>query len=125
MLQTAATTPGFIDRTGLTAVCNATEDGPDAEALCLGYITGSVDQLLSSQARRPAGRRTICLPTSLSPDDVRMAIVAALNRMAADPSVEGESPIAAASVIRRTLEATYPCVTVTKLRAHGKEERTR
>ena len=96
--------PGFIDGTRLATLCSPT--APDAEAsrsLCLGYVVGSVDQLLARQARRPFLRHTICLPKDLPAEQLVETIERHLIRY---PRVQDS---AASAVIRDALEARYPC----------------
>jgi hypothetical protein len=92
----------FVDAHRLIALCNAS--GPDASSgrsLCLGYIVGSVDQLLAQQARR--GRATICPPAGFKADDALVAVVAhARYATAADA-------MSAAGFVRFALEDAYPC----------------
>ncbi|TAJ71993.1 MAG: hypothetical protein EPO51_12835 [Phenylobacterium sp.] len=96
------THPGFVDAAQLAAICSA--DGPEAEgprALCLGYVTGAVDQLLARvPGRRPA---TVCPPADLTPK----AAVDAVMRYARFAAT-GKG-IGAADFVRFALERAYPC----------------
>lgn len=100
----APSVSGFMDGAQLNALCNARQ--PDAEAsapLCLGYIAGSVDQLLARQARRPTLQRTICLPKNLPVDELADVVAKHLRRF---PQVRS---FAASAVVRQALEVYYPC----------------
>ena len=97
-----ATHPGFVDAAQLNAVCHA--EGPDAaaaRALCLGYVTGAVDQILA----RTSSRRlpTVCLPADLTPKAALDAVLR-YDRFAA--SAKG---VGAADFVRFALERAYPC----------------
>ena len=92
----------FLDAQHLMSLCSAS--GPDASSarsLCLGYIVGSVDQLLARQTRR--GRATICPPPGFKADDALASVVGhARYATAADA-------MPAAGFVRFALEDTYPC----------------
>jgi hypothetical protein len=99
-----AMVPGFIDGDRLAALCSPIAPDPEAShSLCLGYVVGSVDQLLARQARRPALGRSICLPKDLSAEQLVEVTEKHLTR---HPKVRGS---AASAVIRDALEARYPC----------------
>lgn len=94
--------PGFIDAARLAALCGAA--GPDsqsARSLCLGYVVGSVDQLMALQARR--GRATVCLPKDLTAESAMKAVVRH-SRYASTATGVG-----AAGFVRLALEQAYPC----------------
>jgi len=96
------THPGFVDAAQLAAVCTAA--GPEAgssQALCLGYVTGVVDQLLA----RPPGRRpaTVCPPSDFTP---KAAVEAVLRHVRFATTARG---IGAADFVRFALERAYPC----------------
>jgi hypothetical protein len=93
---------GFFDAPRLVALCNAT--GADAESgrsLCLGYIVGSLDQLLARQAA--TGDDTVCPPADLT---ARQALATVMHR---EDLVEAGRGAAAASFIQLALEQAYPC----------------
>ena len=100
----APTHPGFVDAAQLAAVCTA--DGPEAanqRALCLGYVTGSLDQLLArSSGRRPP---TVCPPADLTP---KAALDAVLRYVRYATTAKG---VGAADFVRFSLERAYPCPT--------------
>lgn len=99
-----AIVPGFIDGDRLAALCSPIAPDPEAShSLCLGYIVGSVDQLLARQARRPALARTICLSKAPSAEQLVEVTEKHLTR---HPRVRSS---AASAVIRDALEARYPC----------------
>jgi hypothetical protein len=98
----ASNPSGFLDAGRLVALCSAS--GPDAlsgRSLCLGYVVGSVDQLLAQQARR--GRATFCPPPGFKADDA-LATVMGHARYAS--AADG---MAAAGFVRFALEDAYPC----------------
>jgi hypothetical protein len=94
--------PGFIDAPRLAALCGAGgPEGQSARSLCLGYVVGSVDQLMASQARR--GRATVCPPKDLTAEDAMKAVVRR-SRYASTATGLG-----AAGFVRFALEDAYPC----------------
>jgi hypothetical protein len=99
-----AMVPGFIDGARLAVLCGpAASDAEVSRLLCLGYIVGSVDQLLARQARRPFQRQSLCLPKDLPVEQLVETIERRLIRY---PKVQSA---AASAVIRDALEARYPC----------------
>jgi hypothetical protein len=53
------THPAFMDAPRLQATCDAEgPDAPAAKAVCIGYVMGVVDQLMTRSARR--GGPTFC-----------------------------------------------------------------
>jgi len=92
----------FLDAQRLIALCSASgPDAPSGRSLCLGYVVGSVDQLLAQQARR--GRATICPPADFKADDALATVVGhARYATAADA-------MPAARFVRFALEDAYPC----------------
>jgi len=98
----APTHPGFVDAAQLAAVCDAEGSGAaTAQALCLGYVTGAVDQILA----RPAGHRspTVCPPPDFTP---RAALDAVMRYARFASTAKG---IGAADFVRFALERAYPC----------------
>ena len=94
--------PGFIDGARLAALCSAAgPDAPSARSLCLGYVVGSVDQLMAFQA--DGGRPTVCPPGDLTAEDTMTAVV----RYARFASTA--TSLGAAGFIRFALEDAYPC----------------
>ena len=97
----APTHAGFLDAARLQALCNA--EGPDAasaRSLCLGYVTGAVDQMLARTGRgAPA---MICPPGELTP---KLALAAVLRRTRYASTATG---IGAAGFVRFALEQAYP-----------------
>lgn len=99
-----ATMPGFLDTERLMALCDA--GGPDAEsgrAICMGYIVGSLDQLMAQQSRRDEGRRTICPPKDMTAEDAVRAVIK-YSRFGATAT-----GIAASSFVRFAMEDSFPC----------------
>ena len=96
--------PGFLDAPKLAELCGdldpALNDGP---AICLGYVLGSVDQLLAEQARLPLHRHSICPPAKLTPAAAVQVVMrhAEWARSAAD--------VGAAGFVKNALEQAYPC----------------
>lgn len=100
----ASTLPGFLDAAKLTALCDAS--GADAEAgraLCMGYVVGSVDQLMAQQARRDEPRRSICPPRNMTAEDAMKAVVK-YSRFGATATGVGAS-----AFIRFAMEDSFPC----------------
>lgn len=96
--------PGFLDAPRLVVLCRA--DGPDAQSartLCLGYVVGSLDQLLALEAKQDEGRRTICPPQDMTAEDAVRAVVR-YSRFA-----ETAKGLGAAGFVKFALEDTYPC----------------
>ena len=97
--------PGFVDGGRLYELCR--ETGPEAEnssALCLGYVVGAVDQIAAREARRAAGRRTICLPPTVTAAELAETVSLYLgdSRRWSD---------AGSTVVREALSANFPCRT--------------
>ena len=93
---------GFIDGAKLASLCGAAgADAPSARSLCLGYVIGSLDQLMALQA--DGGRPTVCPPGDLTADDT-MKVVLRYARFASTATSLG-----AAGSIRVALENAYPC----------------
>lgn len=95
---------GFVDAAKLISMC--TDAGPAAaaaRAVCLGYVVGSVDQLMAQQARREEARRTICPPKTLTADQAVQAVVR-------HPTFAAKGVgIGASAYVRFAMEQTYPC----------------
>jgi len=95
---------GFIDAAKLGELCApAGPQARDGLPICLGYITGAVDQILSEQALGPAQARTICPPAGITARNVMGAVVgyAEWSR-----SAKG---VSAAGFVRSAMEQAYPC----------------
>lgn len=100
----SALVPGFIDGGRLYALCSArANDVGSAGALCLGYVIGSVDQVLARQARRPVAQHRICLPAGQSAEQLSGAISERIGR---DRRLWSQ---AASTVVQGALEDLYPC----------------
>ena len=94
--------PAFLDAAQLEALCSA--EGPDAasaRAICLGYVTGVVDNLLARTARRAPA--TVCPPADLTPST---AMAAVMRHARYASTAKG---IGAADFVRSALEYAYPC----------------
>lgn len=95
---------GFIDAAQLGELCAPA--GPKAREglpICLGYITGAVDQILSDQAMGPAQARTICPPQGITARDAMATVVEY-----ADWSKSAQG-VSAAGFVRAAMEKAYPC----------------
>jgi hypothetical protein len=105
------TTPmsGFLDAAKLIGMC--TDTGPAASAaraVCLGYVVGSVDQLMAQQARRDPAQRTICPPKTLTADQAVQAVVR-------HPTFAAKGVgIGASAYVRFSMEQAYPCTHPTR-----------
>jgi hypothetical protein len=94
---------GFIDAAKLSELCSAEgSQARDGRSICLGYITGSVDQLLGEQAEHSLQSRTICVPAAVTAQQVTYSVVL----YAEWTKVPGAS---AAGVVKFALEEAYPC----------------
>lgn len=95
---------GFLDAAKLIGMC--TDRGPAASAaraVCLGYVVGSVDQLMAAQSRREEARRTICPPANLTADQAVQAVVR-------HPTFAAKGVgIGASAYVRFAMEQAYPC----------------
>jgi hypothetical protein len=93
---------GYMNAERLIAHC---KPAPDAEVgmaeVCMGYIAGSVDQVLLRQSQLAPNRRTVCLPADARIGDVQNAIIANLEAF--------EPDTAAAAIVERSLAAAFPC----------------
>jgi len=95
---------GFMNAERLIAHCRPAADAEVGMAeVCLGYIAGSVDQVLHRQAQLPANKRTICLAPDATIGEVQDAVVANLEMFADEPNA------AAAAIVERSLSAAFPC----------------
>jgi len=92
---------GFFDAAQLAAVCGV--DTPSARSICLGYVVGSLDQVMAQQSRRRPSRRTICPPAGMTAQDV-VKVVARHSKFA-----ETATGLGAAGFVRFALEDAYPC----------------
>ena len=92
---------GFIDAGQLETYCQASAGEEDGRlGLCLGYIAGSVDQLLVTP---PLGVGGLCPPPNLTVEQVRLHFLAHLK---AHPR---QRETAAALVVRQAASAAYRC----------------
>ena len=104
LAQPAPRMSGFVDATKLIGMC--TNSGPSASAaraVCLGYVMGSVDQLMALQSRREEARRTICPPNTLTTDQAVQAVIRHPTFAAAGAG------IGASAFVRYSMEQAYPC----------------
>jgi hypothetical protein len=93
---------GYMNAERLTAHCKPTLDAEAGMAeVCMGYIAGSVDQLLLHQSQLPPNKRTICLPAGATIGEIQSAIIANLESF--------EPDTAAAAIVERSLAAAFPC----------------
>ena len=95
---------GFFDGESLVAACRAKGATAAAEqAVCLGYVSGAVDMLLTRQTLFPLDRRTVCPPKGLR---LQAAVQSVLERASWAAQAKG---IGAASFVQAALEDAYPC----------------
>lgn len=93
---------GFLDAAQLEAYCLAPAGEPDGRlGLCLGYIAGSVDQLL--MVPPPLGVDALCTPPRLTVEQLRLDFLAHLK---AHPR---QRETAAALVVKQAAWTAYPC----------------
>jgi hypothetical protein len=98
----APTHPGFLDAARLQALCSA--EGPDAasaRSLCLGYVTGAVDEILARSGRR--GRAAVCPPADLTP---KAALAVVMRHRRYTSTANG---VGATDFVRFALERAYTC----------------
>ncbi|HET9159905.1 MAG TPA: Rap1a/Tai family immunity protein [Caulobacteraceae bacterium] len=95
---------GFMNSERLIDHCrpNAAADASMAD-VCIGYIAGSVDQVLSRQAELPPNKRRVCLAPTTTLGEVQRAVLANLE------DYEDQPNAAAAVIIERSLMAAFPC----------------
>lgn len=95
---------GFMNLERLMAHC---APAPNAETgmadVCMGYVAGAVDQLLSRQSALPPTKRTVCLPPNVTIGDLQRAVIAQLE------TTEDEPDTAAAWIVERAVVAAYSC----------------
>ncbi len=100
----AGTLPGFLDAAKLVSLCDAAgADAEAARAICIGYVVGSVDQLMAQQARRDASRRTICPPSNMTADAAMKAVVK-YSRFGSTATGVGAS-----AFVKFAMEDSFPC----------------
>lgn len=108
-LVTAPPTPGpplvgFMNAQRLIDHCMPTADAEvGMEDVCLGYIAGSVDQVLSHQSELPINRRTVCLPAGTTIGQIQHAVLTRLEGYVDQPNLAG------ATIVERTMSSAYPC----------------
>ena len=110
-----ASVPGFIDAPKLAEICAA--EAPDGKAICMGYVAGVLDQVISYQARLPRARRTICLPADMTVNRAVDAVQAS-----ADWAKTSEG-VGASGFVKYALERAYPCEAQTESHAVPVAER--
>jgi hypothetical protein len=104
---------GFMDGSGLENDCGVSLDDPDNLApLCLGYLAGSLDQIMARAGRATLGR-SLCPPADLKLGAVKILV---LQYLAAYPE---ERTTAAALIVERATSAAYACADGSDLAALG------
>ena len=78
-------------------------DAAAGRAICIGYVVGSVDQLMAQQARREAPRRTICPPSGMTADEAMKAVVR-YSRFGSTATGVGAS-----AFVKFAMEDSFPC----------------
>lgn len=93
---------GFLDAATLEHHCSVSQTLPEGSfGICLGYVAGSVDQILAREAEgEPA---LLCPPPDLTVEQVRSTFLAYLR---VHPK---ERVSAAALVVERAVLDAYPC----------------
>lgn len=92
---------GFLDAARLGELC--APQARDGLPICLGYITGAVDQILSEQATGPAQSRTICPPAGITAREVMETVV-----QYADWSKSAQG-VSGAGFVKFAMQKAYPC----------------
>ena len=96
--------PAFFDSAALAAVCVEGDSAGARQATCLGYIAGSIDQLLMQQAVSDTGARSFCLPPGAALDTAARAVLLRISWA----SVVGRG-VSAAGFVKAALEEAFPC----------------
>ena len=93
---------GFLDAAHLVELCQA-EGAEQAtnRALCLGYVAGVADQIMTRGGPRLGPR--VCLSKDLNVDKLGDAV---LRRLSHRRDLSG---VAAAAAVRGALQADFPC----------------
>jgi hypothetical protein len=95
---------GFMTVSRLLEHCDPAENSEAGMGdICVGYIAGSMDQIVAKQSTLPPSKRRVCLPAALTIGDVKDVLVAHLRDMPDD----GDA--AAAFVVERIAAAQFPC----------------
>jgi hypothetical protein len=101
-----ATVPvtGFMTAARLEQHCLATPGDPGGLSdVCIGYLAGSIDQILVRMAPMGLTGQPICLPSNLTIGEVRSTFLAYLQ------SHSEARPLAAADVMEEAVTVAYPC----------------
>ena len=95
---------GFMTVQSLLEHCDPAENSEAGMGdVCVGYIAGSMDQIVARQASLPPSKRRVCIPAAVTIGDVKSVLVAHLRDM------PGEGDAAAAFVVERIAAAQFPC----------------
>jgi hypothetical protein len=95
---------GFMNAERLSEHCAPDVDSEAAMGdICVGYIAGVADQLMSRQSDLPASKRTVCLPATATIGDIKAAVQAHLAMVQYEPNS------AAAVIVERSLTVAFPC----------------
>lgn len=95
---------GFMSVQRLAEHCDPTENSESGMAdICTGYIAGAIDQIIAKQSQSPPSKRHVCLPDTLTIDDLRVILVAHLH------DIPDEADMAASRVLERIASAQFPC----------------
>ncbi len=102
--STLGETRGFVNAGQVKGLCAAAENAGDGQfEMCLGYLAGSIDQLVAQDRISGVSARDLCPNTALSLDHFRQAF---LDYMEVNPQVE---KAAAAAVIERAATPSLKC----------------
>jgi hypothetical protein len=102
--QGAVPSEGFVNAERLQMHCNADEDDPDGlRGICLGYLAGSVDQLIGQADTSREATPLFCPANDLSLEQVRTVF---LDYLEGRPE---HADYTAASVIEIAMVSAYPC----------------
>jgi len=95
---------GFMNAERLSTHCAADLDLEAAMGdICVGYVAGVADQLMSKQSDLPPAKRTVCMPATATVGDLKAAVQAHM------AMVEYEPNSAAAVIVERSLAVAFPC----------------
>lgn len=95
---------GYLDGGQLEHLCMSPgSDDNGALGLCLGYLAGSMDQLLAGASSAPTRALSVCPPSEVTVEQLRLLVVAHLRVHPRDRAS------AAASVVEKVVAGAYPC----------------
>lgn len=99
-----AQTRGIVSARQIKGLCTAAEDAKDGQfEMCLGYLAGSLDQLVAQDGINGKSARRLCPGTTITLEEFRMMVVQYIEL---NPELESA---AAAPVIERAVVPALSC----------------